>query len=684
MPKRTDPTSHPSDRRRVLLARGAPLALAALLVAVPFAAARVAAMDVDLTALSLEELMDVEVTSVSKRSQRLADVAAAVFVIGQEDIRTSGATNIPELLRMVPGVEVARIDANKWAVSIRDFNARFANKLLVLIDGRSVYNPLFSSVFWDVYDLVLEDIERIEVIRGPGATMWGANAVNGVVNIITKSAKDTQGVLLSGGGGTEQRAFGTARYGGQVGEDLYYRGYFKAAKVDDAALASGDDAADGFHQGRSGFRLDWEPGDKDSLTLAGDLYRLDNGTTGASHPLFVPPYLATWDDRGEAKGGSLLARWDRALANDANIGVQASYERFKRDEQGTGGVSDVAELDVQHDFSPFSGHRVVWGLGYRFTHTDLDRTVWMRPSPAERSDSLYSAFVQDEISLIADQLRLTLGSKFEHNEATGFEIQPTARFLWSPSPRHSLWGAVSRAVRTPSISERDADLTAAIIPPGTPANPGPLPVEVAVFGDDDIASEELIAFELGYRTTVVPDVSLDIATFYNVYDNLRRHIPGGAPFFAPAPVPRLVVPQVPDASGNGTTYGVEVAADWTVLPWWQVRAAYAYLHTAVDDDVIDGHASPSHQASLRSLMDLGGGWQLDLWPRYVDNLPRLGIESYFDLDVRLAWRPSETVEFAVVGQNLLDSRREEFSPEFGSLTPTQVERGVYAKFTLTF
>ncbi len=499
-------------RRRQPLARHrrtVRLAFAALVAVAPYAAAGAETpADVDFTALSLEELMDVEVTSVSKRPQRLADAAAAIFVITQEDIRRPGATNIPELLRMVPGVEVARIDANKWAVSVRGFNARFSNKLLVLIDGRSVYSPLFSSVFWDIHDLVLEDIERIEVIRGPGATMWGANAVNGVINIITRSAKDTQGALLSGGGGTEQRAFGTARYGGRIGDNLYYRGYVKAAKLDDGALASGDDGADGFHQSRSGFRLDWEPRDEDTLTLAGDLYRLDNGTTDASHPLFVPPYLSTWDDRGKAEGGSILANWSRHLSADA----------------GLCGSADVIEADLQHDFSPLSGHRLVWGLGYRYTHTASDSTLYMRPSPANRSESLFSAFVQDEISLITDQLSLTLGSKFEHNDASGFEVQPTARLLWTPSPNHSLWAAVSRAVRTPSVSERDADLTAVVIPPGTPENPGPLPVEVALVGNDAIDSEEPsddgVTRSLAWT---LPPFTMSMTTFGNMPPPGRRY-----------------------------------------------------------------------------------------------------------------------------------------------------------------
>lgn len=639
--------------------------------------------EVDFTDLSLEELMDVEVTSVSKRPQRLADAAAAVFVITEEDIRRSGATSIPELLRMAPGVDVARIDANKWAVSIRGFNGRFASKLLVLIDGRSVYNPLFSNVFWEAEDVVLEDIDRIEVVRGPGATLWGSNAVNGVINIITKSAKDTQGLLLSGGGGTEQRAFATTRYGGQIGDDLFYRAYAKGVRLDDGAVASGDSGADETDLGRTGFRLDWAPTEADQILLAGDVFAEDYGSTGVRHPLLVPPYLASFDDNGSATGGSVLVRWSRGMSDTSEAALQGSYNRLDKQEQGLEIKTDVAELDFQHAFEPVDGHRLVWGSGYRYSHADLVGGGVVDFNLRHENDSRFSGFLQDEMTLLRHALFFTIGSRFEHTEATGSEIQPSARMLWSPTARQSVWAAVSRAVRTPSIGETGADILEAVIPPGTSANPGPVPIEVSLFGNEDLRSEELLAFELGYRANPVDKVNLDLSVFYNVYDKLRE-AERGSPALAAAPVPRVVLPIAAQDRNAAESYGVEVATDWEVMPWWRLKAAYSFLQVLGDSTMIRRSGSPQHQASLRSLMNLGSGWQLDLWPRYVDNLPALGVESYFDLDARLAWRPNDTVEFAIVGQNLLDSRRGEMVPEFLPLTPTQVERGVYGKLTVNF
>ncbi len=329
----------------------------------------------DFTKLSLEELMDVEVTSVSKRRQRVADAAAAVFVIGQEDIRRSGATSVPELLRMIPGVEVARIDANKWAVSIRGFNGRFSSKLLVVIDGRSVYNPLYSGVFWNAQDVVLEDVERIEVIRGPGATVWGANAVNGVINIITKSARDTQGTLLSAGGGTKEYGFGTARFGGKAGDKVAYRGYVKSLAVDDSPIASGDRGADATHQVRTGFRIDGDPTGRDLLTLSADLYKQDYGSTAVSQPLLVPPYSRTFDERAKTSGGNVLGRWSRQVSQTSSITAQAYYDRFEMNEQGLRMTTDVGDVDLQHEFDAFARNHVVWGLGYRYTRNSISTDV---------------------------------------------------------------------------------------------------------------------------------------------------------------------------------------------------------------------------------------------------------------------------------------------------------------------
>jgi iron complex outermembrane receptor protein len=674
-----------SNRRRDTR-HGAAAAVASALAALLAAGTPVKAeapTDVDFTKLSLEELMDVEVTSVSKRRQRVADAAAAIFVIGQEDIRRSGATNVPELLRMVPGVEVARIDASKWAVSIRGFNARFATKLLVLVDGRSVYNPLFSGVYWNAQDVVLEDVERIEVIRGPGATMWGANAVNGVINIITKSAKDTQGVLLSAGGGTSEYGFGTARFGGKAGDKLAYRGYLKSFTVGDSPVASGDNGADATHQLRSGFRLDGEPSVRDAFTLSGDVYKQDYGSTALPRPLLTSPYLALLDDRGRSGGGNILGRWGRHFSETSNLTLQAYYDRFKIEEQGLGMTIDVADVEAQHEFEAFSRNHVVWGFGYRYTRTAFDDNLFAHTTSNHRKDSVLNAFVQDEIALIEDELRFTIGSKVEHNTSTGVEVQPSARILWTPTPTQSVWGAVSRAVHVPSIGEEEAQIRVGVIPGGVAPNPLPVPLELVFTGKPDIVAEDLLAFEVGYRAQPFRTLTFDIAGFYNIYDDLRT-VGDGTPFMALSPVQRVVIPSELDSDGSAETYGIEVAADWELFSWWRLKAAYSYFHDNLDVAAVGHGMNPMHQASLRSLIDLGRGWEFDLWPRYVDNLTDQSIESYVSLDARLGWRPTNAIEFSLVGQNLLDSRRKEAVPELLPLTATQVERAAYGKLTLRF
>lgn len=667
------------DRGSVL----SPLVMAAVIVAAPGSSPAEAPADVDFTRLSLEELMDVEVTSVSKRRQRVADAAAAIFVIGQEDIRRSGATSVPELLRMVPGVEVARIDANKWAVSIRGFNVRFSSKVLVLIDGRSVYSPLFAGVFWQAQDVVLEDVERIEVIRGPSAAIWGANATNGVINIITKSARDTQGVLLSGGAGTQERGFGTARIGGRISDKLHYRGYVKSFAVGDSPVASGDRGADATQQVRTGFRIDADPTARDFFTLSGDLYRQDYGTTAVSHPQLVPPYLTTFDDRGKSSGGNVLGRWSRQLSGVSNVSLQAFYDHFEINEQGVGTAADVGDLDFQHTFEPFARNRVIWGLGYRYTRTTVDDNSFAHTSFNYRKDSVLNGFLENEISLIENELRFTFGSKIEYNDFTKFEFQPSARILWSPTPRQSMWAAASRSVRLPSITDRDAELSLNVIPPGAADNPFPVPVHVVFTGNRDVGTESVVAVEFGYRAQPVESLSYDVAAFYNLYDDLRAVV-RDEPSFAMSPIPRVVFPVRVQGRESAETYGVEVAADWEVLPWWQVKAAYTLFHENLNDDSIGRGTSPLHQASLRSQMNLGDHWELDLWPRYIDNLTNEGVESYFSLDARLAWSPNENIAFSLVGQNLLDSRRKEGAPYIFPLTPTQNERGAYGKITLRF
>ncbi len=660
--------------------------LSLLLVATMLSPAGAAELpSIDLTSFTLEELLHLEITSVARKPQKLSDAAAAVFVITQEDLRRSGVTSIPEALRMAPGVQVARIDASKWAVSARGFNGRFANKLLVLIDGRSVYTPLFSGVYWDVQDLLLEDVERIEVIRGPGATLWGANAVNGVINIITRRTSDTQGTLVTVGGGTEERAFTGLRQGGSLGEDGAWRIYAKAQERDDAEGRGGLDGDDDWTSVRGGFRLDWSGAGKDQFTLQGDAYDGRAGQTSAE-PVLAPPYLRIFEDETDFAGGNLLGRWERTLSATSELTLQAYYDRTERDDVLIREKRDTADLDFQHHFALGERQEIVWGLGYRLSIDELRDGVTTSFDDRRRHDQLFSAFLQDDISLVPERLRLTLGSKFEHNDYTGLEVQPNARLLWNPAPGHSAWASVSRAVRTPSRAENDAAIRLLTVPPSLFV---PLPTALNVQGDSDYDAESLIAYELGYRVGMGEKAALDLALFYNDYKDLRFG-PTVTPTLAFIPSPHLVLPLVIDNDLDGETYGAEVALDWRPLDWWQLRGAYTYLEEDFDlPDAIPTEVigfvrgfDPRHQVSVRSGMDWRQ-FEFDLWWRWVDALRGAGVDDYQSLDVRLGWRPAPAWELSLVGQNLLEESHLEFVPEFGTLA-TEVERGVYGKVAWRF
>jgi len=641
----------------------------------------------DLTELSLEDLMNIEVVSVSKKAQKLSNAAAAIFVITQEDIRRSGVNSIPEALRMVPGLQVAQIDANKWAIGSRGFGTRFTNKLLVLMDGRTIYTPLYSGVFWDAQDTVLEDIDRIEVIRGPGATMWGANAVNGVINIITKKASETQGTLMSGGIGTEEQAFGTVRYGGKIDEDSHYRIYAKYLNRDDSIERNGNDAADEGDMVRAGIRLDW----KDSLTLLGEIFEGDSGDTINTVSL-TPPYTQPLKEDIDTSGGFVLLRWKKTMSDSSDVSVQFYYDRFEYNFALLGTEVDTFDVDVQHRFSLGNHQEIIWGLGYRYIQDDIKNTMMLSLTPDSDEYDLVNAFIQDEISFLDKKLCLTIGSKFEHNDFTGFEIQPSIRALWAPMDQYSVWASVSRAVRTPNRVENGLQIDVSALPPGSllPAFPGA--GIIRILGDRDFDSEDLLAFELGCRSWFMDSVAIDFAVYYNIYDNLRDGF-SGVPFVDMSVFPPvLILPGIVDNNMEGETFGVELAVDYRPFEWWKLKAAYTYLHidlntkggSTIGQEESEEGSSPHNQISLRSTMDLNRHLELDLQARYVDNLSAQDVDSYIAVDARLAWKPTNKMEMAVVGKNLFDRSHPEFEPQFLPTTPTEVERSVYFKITLFF
>jgi iron complex outermembrane receptor protein len=616
--------------------------------------------------------MDIEVTSVSKKPQKHSEAAAAIFVISNEDLRRWGVTSLPDALRRVPGLQVARIDANKWAITVRGFNSRFANKLLVLIDGRSVYTPLFAGVYWESHDVPLEDIERIEVIRGPGGTLWGANAVNGVINIITRQASDTRKTLVMAGAGNEERGFGSVRHGGRLNNGADYRVYAKYSGRDEGSNPLG--AHDDWELGQIGFRSDWDGGTRNSFTLQGDYYQGKAGelVNIATGPMNYPP--GTFIGDTELSGGNLLFRWQRALQDDTGFALQAYIDHVKRDEIVLYEDRDILDIDFQHNLRPARAHDIVWGIGYRHTRDTTRNNATFSLDPSGRNADLLSAFIQDEISLTSD-LRLTVGSKFEHNDFSGTEVQPNLRFSWLVDERRTVWGAVSRAVRTPSRGEHDVSLR---LLPAPAEDPG---VSLYAAGNTQFDSENLTAYELGYRINDGNGWSIDVAAFYNEYNELRTLDPISMP-----PADTLLAF---DNHMEGETYGFELAARLRVRRGWDLHAAYSYLNTSLHltGDSRDSAAersedsSPQHQATVWSSFDLGRGLALDAALRHVDDISVNGvdIDGYTELDLNLGWRPRSGLEISLTGQNLLDSEHPEFLPDFIATRPTAVERSINIK-----
>jgi iron complex outermembrane receptor protein len=640
----------------------------------------------DLGNLSLEALMNLEITTVSKQKQTIFSAPAAVSVITQDDIRRSGLTSIPDLLRLSPGLDVARVDANKWAISSRGFNDVFANKLLVLMDGRTVYTPVFSGVYWDTLDYPLVDLERIEVVRGPGATLWGANAVNGVINITTRSARDTQGFLFDGLVGNEEQN-GAVRYGGRIDDRTYYRVYTKYRNFDDQAFANGDRAHDGWESLRGGFRIDRYATDKDTLTFQGDLYTERAGST-STVPTFVPPtFSRQFDQTHNHGGGNLLARWTHVISPTSDFSLQLYYDNVRRsDFYGTYSV-DTFDFDFQHRFQPCKNNELIWGAGFRFQSDSFNTQNGFVVDPTARDTYLASAFVQDDVTLVPDRLHLIIGSKFEQNSYTGFEVQPSGRLLWTPNDRNAVWASVSRAVRTPNRSDEDARIALfrAIEP-----NSG-LPLEMDVVGNNRLSSERLIAYELGYRTQVTKALSVDAAAFYNDYDNLLSLQPG-APSLVLTPAPHLLIDAPWANKRRAQAYGVEVAATWNVTEYWRLTAGYTWLNLLIHSSSSDRSPQaesltennvPHNQVQLRSYLDVTRNLEFNAAAYYVENLSAVNVPGYVRVDLGMTWRPKKDVELSVGVQNLLDDRHPEFGGQFETVA-TEIQRMVYGQLVVRF
>ena len=631
-----------------------------------------------LAEVSLEDLGQIEVTTASKEPVKASRTPAAIYVITQEDIRRSGATTIAEVLRLAPGVEVARVDSNTWSVGVRGFGSALSRSVLVLIDGRSVYTPLFAGVYWQVQDTLLEDIERIEVIRGPGGTIWGPNAVNGVINIITKSAKDTHGALTSAGGGSIDQGFVNFRYGAGNDKGFDYRLYGKAF-TRGPEFHPDHQQFDDWRMVQGGFRTDWDLHDRDHLTFQGDLY---NGDAGQRLDLtsYTPPFTADVQQNAELAGGNLLGRWKRVLSAGSDIQLQTYYDRTGRTQANFAETRDTFDIDFVNHLTLWRRQDLLWGVGANLSSgnaTEVVPTVAFTPN--HFTDKLYSAFVQDEIPLVGDQLSLTIGSKFLHNSYSGFEYEPSARVLWTPSPRQTAWAAVTRAVRTPSRVDEDLQLTALLM-----SNPL---VFLRLTGDRRFSSEHLIGYEAGYRTLVRSKFYLDIAAFYNNYDRLESVVLG-TPFLETTPSPtHLVLPFLFRNGLMGNTSGFEVGSDSTPARWWRLRGSYSYLHIGLNTAVgslgstasSSQGSSPHHQVMVQSSLDLPERLEFDQTFRYVSALPAQLVRAYETADLRFGWHATRSLELSIAGQNLFQPHHAEFGGDPGALVG--VERGAYAKIT---
>ncbi len=603
--------------------------------------------------LTIEELMELEVTSVSRRPEKLSETAAAIQVITSEDIRRSGATTLPEALRLASNLHVAQVDSHQWAISSRGFNNTLANKMLVLIDGRSVYTPLHAGVYWDVQDLLLEDVERIEVISGSGATLWGANAVNGIISITTKRAQDTHGFLIETGGGSQPRSFLNVRYGGQFGSTGHYRIFGKAFGRDRSVLSNGRAADNRWHMGQGGFRLDWQKARVNTFTLQGDFY---DGELSDPN-----------DQEADLKGGNVLARWSRVLSDHSDMSLQLYYDRTRRSIQKSL-AEDLTtyDIDFQHRLQLGDRNDLIWGLGYRQIHDDLRNINVLAFLPAQVTRRRYNAFIQDEIQLIRDRLSVTAGTKLEHNDYTGYELQPSLRAAFKIDRRQMVWGAISRALRTPSRIDTELFI---------PAQPPFLLV-----GNSDFESERALSYEIGYRTHLHDRVSFSASTFYTDFTNLRSLEQANPP----SPFPIMI--------GNGlegTSYGVELTADFQARSWWQVRGGLTEMRihiqpqaTSTDRSNGSGEShDPNRHFILRSSLEPISSLQIDSTFRYVSEITNQRLPGYAELDLRLAWQPKRSLEFSITGQNLLHDRH----AEFGSPTSRQqIARSVYGKVVWRF
>ncbi len=634
----------------------------------------------DLNHLSLEELGNIEVTTASKEPEQVWQTPAAIYVITQEDIRRSGATSIPEILRLAPGVEVARIDSDHWAIGVRGFGGEFSKSLLVLIDGRSVYSPLFAGVYWQIQDTLLQDVDRIEVIRGPGGTIWGANAVNGVINIITKKTKDTHGTLSPLGGGSSDQGIGGVRFGSTFGKSFDYRIYGKGFIRGHEYHPDGVNFDD-WRMGQVGFRADWSNNSRNTFNVQGDMYKgLDGERVAVSS--YSPPSVSVINyPPHHTSGGNLVGNWRHQFSEHSDIETRGYFDRTSRFSPQLDETRNTYDLDLLYHVTITGRQDALLGVGARWSHDDITNIFpTLTFTPSQETDSIYSWFIQDQIGIVPGKLSLIVGSKFEHNNRSGFEVQPNGRLMWTPTSRQTVWAAVTRAVRTPSRLDQDLQLTDFLA----------APIFLRVVGSKSFRSEHLVGTEVGYRALLIRKLYLDLSLFRNDYDDLYGYGPG-RDYVETSPPPARLILEEPLANAlKGDTSGGEIAPDWKPADWFQLKGSYSYLHLYVHDKpgftddqntVSDNGSSPHHQVVLQVLFNIPRGFDLDSTYRFVSSLPFQKVAAYNTGDIRFGWRASHSWEISVVGQNLMQPHHAEFGSDVDTIVG--IKRSVFATMTWT-
>jgi iron complex outermembrane recepter protein len=653
--------------------QGAGLFLAALMPAA--ALAQSTNESLILANLSFEQLSQIQIVSAAKHPQNASDAPAAVHVVTAQDIAESGATSIPEALRAVPGLDVAQINSQDWAIGARGFQSQFATKMLVLMDGRSVYSPVYGGVNWGAQDYFLDDLERIEVVLGPGGAIWGANAMNGVVNVISKSARDTQGDLLYGGGGNDKLVLAGERHGWKIDDDTFARVYLKYFQTDGTLLPNGAYPNNNGRSGQGGFRLDGQPDPTTQLTVQGDLFLSQNDYI-VNLPNAASPTNYLRNTSGiDQMGGNLLGRWEKTFNENSRLSLQGYYDYYARNWALNIENAHTADLELQHTWTGWRRQQINWGCDYRHVTTFSD-PAWVR-LPGQYDSDLFSGFFQDEISLVENRLTLTAGAKLEHTAQSGFQPQPNVRLAWHPTENQTVWAAWSQAIRTPAEVEVNSQVDAKVIGPAT---------FLQVTGNPGVDPETLNAWELGWRWEASKTLSFDASTFYYMYDSLISYGLG-----TPQTVAGVTYyPALAQNGLNGHSYGGEMGVQWKPLDRWRLRASYSRLRILLEaykpdplDFVGDEHTSPEQTINLDSAIKLAENLDFDTGLRFVDQIPYYSIGSYWEMDARLAWQPRKNLEVAVVGQNLLHAQHVEYHPALVGPT-TAIERGVYAKITLKF